>query len=488
MPVDMIQVSGQDNYSLRTLPATYTPPVTRTIRFEKKKSSPKATVTFSTKDALVLAGTFLLMLGAVGLLFILHPHFEQIRMARLSTSWGIVLLIVSIALLAVRVGFLFYMLFLSLRYKSIKSVTDDLLPACTVVVPAYNEGELVWQTLMSLANSNYPVEKLQLIAIDDGSQDDTWAWMQKAKEALGDRLDIYQQPENRGKRHALYRGFKLAIGEVLITVDSDSVVSEDTLRNMASPFVVNEQCGAVAGNVRVLNDKKALIPRMLNVSFAFSFEFIRSAQSVLGSVFCTPGALSAYRKDAVMTCLDQWLNQTFMGKPSTIGEDRAMTNMILKQGFKVLFQRNAQVYTNIPEKYNKLYKMFIRWERSNVRESIEMSRFAFGNFRPGAKGGTRFLLLNQWMKLLLSYPMTLMMLLFAVMQPLLFFSSAISGIFVFSSIQAFFYSRRYDRSESFWAYTYGIFHTFSLFWITPYAIATAGRAGWLTRSLAMKKK
>src|SRR5690606_29300567 len=156
------------------------------------------------------------------------------------------------------------------------------------------------------------------------SKDDTWYWMKKAKEQLGDRISIYQQPQNKGKRHALYRGFNLGKGEVFVTIDSDSIINTDTLRNLVSPFVVNEKCGAVAGNVRVLNNQKAIIPRMLNVSFVFSFEFIRSAQSQLGSVLCTPGALAAYRRNAVMACLDQWMNQTFMGQPSDIGEDRAM--------------------------------------------------------------------------------------------------------------------------------------------------------------------
>src|SRR5699024_7229423 len=143
----------------------------------------------------------------------------------------------------------------------------------------------------SLVQSDYPKDKLQIISIDDGSQDDTWRWMWKAKTEFGDRVAIYQQPKNKGKRQALYRGFHLATGAVFITVDSDSIVEKDTLRQMASPFVADENCGAVAGNVRVLNRKKALIPRMLDVSFAFSFEFIRSAQSSLGFVFCTPGAL-----------------------------------------------------------------------------------------------------------------------------------------------------------------------------------------------------
>src|SRR5690606_24226912 len=120
--------------------------------------------------------------------------------------------------------------------------TDEELPTCTVIVPAYNEGELVWHTLKSLANSDYPKEKLQLLAIDDGSKDDTWQWMLKAKQLLGDRVTIFQQPENRGKRQALYRGFQIGTGEIFVTVDSDSIVKTNTLRNLVSPFVVNPDC------------------------------------------------------------------------------------------------------------------------------------------------------------------------------------------------------------------------------------------------------
>ena len=336
---------------------------------------------------------------------------------------------------------------------------------------------------MSLAKSDYPQEKIQLLAIDDGSKDNTWSWMQKAKAELGDRVIILQQPKNQGKRHALYRGFNLGTGEVFVTVDSDSLVREDTLRQMMSPFVVNADCGAVAGNVRVLNNEYAMIPKMLNVSFTFSFEFIRSAQSTLGSVLCTPGALSAYRKDAVMACLNDWINQTFMGELSDIGEDRAMTNMILKQGYKVKFQRNAYVHTNTPEEYKNLYKMFIRWERSNVRENIMMSKFAFTNFREGPKLGTRLFLLNQWLKVIMAYPLLLLMLFLIATHPILFVSSTLVSILILSSIQAFFFAKRNRNNmwESLWSYPYSIFYAFSLFWITPYAIATASKRGWLTR-------
>ncbi len=434
-------------------------------------------------DYLVVATTFLLMLGAVAFIVVFQPEIEKLHFERMKTWWGAAINYIAVGLMVLQLSFLAYLIVLYIRYKAVKPVSDELLPSCTVIVPAYNEGKLVYETLMSLADSDYPAEKLQIFSIDDGSKDDTWQWMQKAKAVLGDRLTILQQPKNMGKRHALYRGFKEGTGSVFVTVDSDSVVKEDTLRNLVSPFAVNDKCGAVAGNVRVLNKEKGLIPKMLNVSFVFSFEFVRSAQSKLGSVLCTPGALAAYRRDAVMNCLEDWMNQTFMGQPSDIGEDRAITNMILKQGLHVLFQKNAYVYTNIPERYKSLYKMFVRWERSNVRENIMMGKFAFTKFRSESTLGPRILLTMQWVKVVMAYPLLLLLLSFVFTHPLLFVCTSLVGILIFSSIQMFFYAKKYNLAEAFLAYTYSIFYMFTLFWITPYAIATASRRGWLTRDL-----
>ena len=97
----------------------------------------------------------------------------------------------------------------------------------------------------------------------------------------------------------------------------------------------------------------------------------------IGFVLCTPGALSAYRKKAIEPILEHWLHQKFAGQDATIGEDRAMTNLILAQGYHVNFQKKAIVYTNTPITYHTLHKMFTRWSRSNVRETIMMNKFIF---------------------------------------------------------------------------------------------------------------
>ncbi|WP_084273423.1 glycosyltransferase [Maribacter antarcticus] len=442
------------------------------------------TVFFETANAwgvFVLGSTLVLMLGSAYLVFILQNDFTQFRLDRKSSTFGFIFIAIASGLFLYKALFFLYTLVRYFMYKAISSVSDEELPTVTVIVPAYNEGKQVWATLISLAESDFPQEKLQLLSIDDGSKDDTWKWMQEAKKQLGDRVSICQQPKNMGKRHALYRGFNEGTGAVFVTVDSDSIVKKDTLRNLVSPFVTNTKCGAVAGNIRVLNNERALLPKMLDVSFVLSFEFVRSAESSLNSVLCTPGALAAYRSEAVFACLPQWINQTFMGQASDIGEDRAMTNMILKQGYHVLFQRNAYAYTNVPEEYTGLYKMFIRWGRSNVRENIEMSKYVFMNFRKGSKIGTRLLFFSQATKIIMSYPFMLFMFFFVLSHPLLFLSSTFVSILVLSTFPVIFYAKRYSFSEAFWAYSYSILFTFGLFWITPYAIATANRRGWLTR-------
>ena len=438
-------------------------------------------------NKIVLFSTFLLMILGVYFLSVFYGDFEKLNADRMSSTIGLTFIFLATTLMAFKVSFFIYKAYNYFKYKSIASVSDKELPTCTVIVPAYNEGKQVWDTLMSLANSNYPKHKIQIISIDDGSKDDTWDWMLDAKNKLGDRLEIYQQAENQGKRHALYRGFNLGTGDIYVTVDSDSIVTEDTLRNLVSPYIKDENCGAVAGNIRVLNNKKEILPKMLDVSFVMSFEFVRSAESNLNSVLCTPGALAAYKSTAVHECLPEWINQTFMGQPSDIGEDRAMTNMILKQGKHVLFQKNAVAYTNVPEQYLGLYKMFIRWGRSNVRENLEMAKYVFTNFRAKGKSGTRILFISQFIKIIMSYPLLFSMLFFVLVHPLLFLGSTLVSILVISTFSVLFFASQYKTTQGFWAYSYSILFTFGLFWITPYAIVTANRRGWLTRGLPEKK-
>ena len=396
-------------------------------------------------------------------------------------------LVFSLILLAGNLFYFAWQIVLAFHYRAYEEVTDEELPACAVVVPAYNEGKQVLLTLRSLLKSDYPPEKMEIIAVNDGSCDDTWKWITAAVKSSGGRIRALNLTSNGGKRNALYQGFRSTEAEIVVTIDSDSIVLPDTVRKIVSPLVREERIGGVAGNIRVLNNS-GVIPRMLDVNFVFSFEFLRSAQSMVHSVFCTPGALSAYRRSVIMPFMPEWVNQKFMGRPANIGEDRAISNIILREGHQVVFQKSALVYTEVPKDYAGLCRMFLRWSRSNVRENLEMFTFAFRRIDFADED-----LLGMQINLVMQTLWTLTPMLFVgstlyclAVSPLAFLYASVMATLIWSTLPAFVYASKYSKKEALWSYVYGVFNFLSLSWIGPYSILTIHRSGWLTRAKPKK--
>lgn len=416
-----------------------------------------------------------------------RDQIENVLARLTGLEWGVAYLAVARFLFLINIAALIWRLGLVLFYRPARSCTDEELPTCTVVIPAYNEGRHVAETIDSVAASNYPTDKLQIIAVDDGSADDTWQWIQRAAARHAHLVTPLRLKRNSGKRKALYEGFIRSSADILVTIDSDSLIEKNTLRNLLSPFVTQANVGAVAGNVRVLNRQQGLIPKMLDVSFAFSFDFIRASQSQVDSVLCTPGALSAYRRDAVMKVLRAWMNQRFFGRKSNIGEDRAMTNLILKQGFAVKFQSNAVVFTQVPVRYKGLCKMFLRWARSNIRETVEMARFVFTRFRQN-RLGAQLNFLHSTSTLFGATFMVFGTLLCILWEPQVFLAQILFGAELMAAIPGVFYALKYRSSNALWAFAYSLFWLAGLAWISPYALLTVGNNNWLTRSLPAAKQ
>lgn len=367
-------------------------------------------------------------------------------------------------------------------YRPVPGLPDERLPEITVIVPAYNEGRQVYETIKSIAASDYPIEKLHVVTVDDGSRDDTWSWMKRAAAHYGSPgrlITTVRCAQNRGKRAALYEGFARVRGSVVVTIDSDSEIRPDTLRNLVSPFVVDARVGAVAGNVRVLKGSH-FIARMLDVSFTHAFEFMRASESVIDTVTCCPGALSAFRRSLVDRHKDAWLRQTFLGKPAAIGEDRAMTNLVLRSGYLVRFQSNAVVYTEVPRRLPQLARMYLRWARSNVRETLSLAGFAFTHFRDSSALGARVDLvwsIAQTLLGTLSYPALVLL---AVMRPSALGWVALACLLGGAFPAAVFALTRGGKRAC-WAFPYALYSAALLSWITPYAVLTARRSAWLTR-------
>ncbi|HET6343458.1 MAG TPA: glycosyltransferase family 2 protein, partial [Myxococcota bacterium] len=275
-----------------------------------------------------------------------------------------------------------YVLFQSAMWVKYEPVAPDDAPwpTLTVIIPAYNEGPMVERSIRSVVQADYPLDKLEVMVVDDGSRDDTYFHMLHLRRDHPGAVTLHRFKGNKGKRAALVQGFRAARGEIVLTLDSDSEVEPQTLKAMVMPFKREACVGAVAGRVRVLN-RTTLLGNMLDVQFTIAFDFVRAGQSSIRTVMCCPGALSAFRRDVILPHLDGWSRQTFLGRSVSHGEDQALTNIVLRSGYDTVYQSNAVVLTLVPQTYRQLTRMLTRWDRSYIVEGFSFGRFMLTGYR-----------------------------------------------------------------------------------------------------------
>ena len=370
-----------------------------------------------------------------------------------------------------------------LRYRpfqlSERDGTETEWPLLTVVIPAFNEGPMVERSIRSVARALYPKDRLEIIVVDDGSRDDTFFHMQHLRREFPELVRLVRFAGNRGKRAALEAGFRAATGEIVVTIDSDSEVGPRTLREMATPFLVDSRVGAVAGRVAVLN-RDSLISRMLEVQYALAFDFGRAAQSVYRAVACCPGALSAFRTSVILPHLAEWTNQRFLGRPVGHGEDQALTNIVLRSGYDTVYQRTAVIHTLAPTTYGQLSRMFLRWDRSYIVEGFSFAKFMFTRYREHHRvlPVVSFVASNLRLVLLFWGLFQVPLLLSQDTRSLVHGAIALGVGALFSAA----YYLRFERSLRFvYGLAYAVFSVLFLQWVLPWALITVREEGWGTR-------
>ncbi len=404
--------------------------------------------------------------------------FQPLWMAAEVHRWGHLIVRPSILVLSLGAALLTFRTIFWLRYRPFPSCSLAAAPSLTVVIPAYNEGAMVMHSIESAVKAFYPRERLEIFVVDDGSTDDTWSYIRKVAARYPGRVTTVRLPKNQGKRAALEVGFRRAHGEIVVTMDSDSVIDPDALLAIAGPFR-DPRVGAVSGKVTVYNRKAGIIPRMLHVQFVLSFDLMRAVESSYGTVYCCPGALTAYRTSVVRQVLDGWMTQMFLGSPCTYGEDRAITNLILAAGYNTVYQRSAHVHTMGPENYRQLCRMFLRWDRSYIREELHFLRIVWRRpLRSRVIALCDRLITN--LRHLVNYASLMLVATLVAGKPVIILRvlAAIGLVAVFNMI----YYLRAERSRDFlYGICYSYFAFFGLSWILPYSAFTLRSRSWLTR-------
>jgi hyaluronan synthase len=264
---------------------------------------------------------------------------------------------------------------LSINYKT---VPVDLAyePTVSIVLAAFNESlDVLKQVVQSAQKTNYPKNKKQIIVVDDGSTNN--AVQELSKFVDPDEVKIIVLEKNKGNKFARMEGVKVANGEILVFVDSDTFLEKDSVLNIVAPFK-NLKVGSVSGHLNVQNWSKNLLTKFQEVWYFIGFRVYRGAESEMGMVSCCAGAFSAHRRKAITSeLIQELLYGKFMGLEVTAGVDRAITNLILKQGYDALYQTNAVAQTLVPETSKTFLKQQVRWTKSWIRETFYMMTFAY---------------------------------------------------------------------------------------------------------------
>jgi hyaluronan synthase len=264
---------------------------------------------------------------------------------------------------------------LSVNYKTVK-VDPTYQPKVSIVLAVFNEPlEILKQVVDSTLKTNYPKDKKEIIIVDDGSANDSVKQLSKMVDPKEVKIIMFE--ENRGNKFARMEGIRAATGEIMVFLDSDTVLEENAILNVVAPFK-NPEVGSVSGHLTVQNWSKNILTKFQEVWYFIGFRVYRGAESEIGMVSCCAGAFSAHRRSAITPEVEkEWLYGKFMGLEVTAGVDRAITNLIIKEGYEAVYQMDAVAQTTVPDTTRKFLKQQVRWSKSWIRETLYMMTFAY---------------------------------------------------------------------------------------------------------------
>ena len=368
-------------------------------------------------------------------------------------------------------------------YRPVK-IDPDFTPGVSIIIPCFNEEEWIQRTILSCINQNYPADKLEVIVVDDKSSDKSVEKisqliedLEKSEEEgfrIKERVTYIVQPQNSGKREALATGLRKAQHEYVIFVDSDSFLEPYAVRNLVQPFKDPKMAG-VTGRTDVANTYTNALTRLQSVRYYIAFRIMKAAESYFHCVTCLSGPLSCYKKELVEENLDKWLNQTFLGQKATFGDDRSLTNIMLRH-YRTYYQDTAICSTIVPNNHKVFLKQQMRWKRSWLRESFTAGTFIWKKEPFAAVFFYIGLFVPILAPLIVIYNLIYVPLTNYVF-PTTFIVGMIMMAMMMSSAQLFL------RKSSTWLYgfLFCLYYEMVLLWQMPVAILTFWKSTWGTR-------
>jgi cellulose synthase/poly-beta-1,6-N-acetylglucosamine synthase-like glycosyltransferase len=359
-------------------------------------------------------------------------------------------------------------------------------PTVSVIIPCFNEGRVVYDTIESVVHSDYPAEKLEVIAVDDCSRDDSYVWIKKAA-ADFPNVFAHQTPVNSGgKDGATMYGFRRSVGDVILLTDSDTLFDADTVKELVV-CLSDPTIGAAAGSVRVRNQNQSLIAAFQAYTYFIVFELTKTAQSFMRTVACCSGAMLTIRRHLLVEIQKELEERHWFGIPVHDGEDRFITHRVILKGWGTYTNPAAKCWTAAPATFTEYFKQQLRWRRTGLRDFFFTVRTLHRHLdlHPGAIYGYLIQPLATFIPLIAGF--------YAAMSGELLEVSIVGLVsFFLSAVIAAFFLNKYDPEHAIktpiklalcatlWA--------LNTVFLTILAMFTLDQAGWVTRDQKPKEE
>lgn len=263
-------------------------------------------------------------------------------------------------------------------------------PLVSVIIPGKNEGKHIYKLVKSLREQSYT--NLEIIVVDDGSDDDT-PMIGRDMEKNG-FIDLFIRNEFRGgKASAANLALRFTKGKFIVHLDADCSYNFDAIEKIIIPFYEDDRIGGVGGNVMVRNYKTSLVTTLQAIEYYDTISIGRVVASHLGIYRIISGAFGAFRADAM---------EKIQGWDIGPGLDGDISVKIRKIGYKVKFANQAVCLTSVPDTFKKLMKQRLRWDKSLIRFRVRKHKdvfypnqhFRFSNFFSFLENITYNIILN----------------------------------------------------------------------------------------------
>jgi hyaluronan synthase len=281
------------------------------------------------------------------------------------------ILVCLVLVLCLLISIVKYTLALILKWSVPKAVVKkdySYQPTVSVLMPCFNEGKTVYETIESISKSNYPNEKFEVIAQDDCSVDDSYEWMLKAQRDFTNiRVRVGRNSVNSGKARSVCNALQLSTADMVISIDSDCIFHPDAIRELAACFS-EPKIGSVGGRVGVRNPNESVITAIQTFIYYAAFQVYKVPENWTRSVGCISGCLFAIRRELLLEIEPKIRGRHWFGIPVNQGEDRFLTHHTLLRGYGTYINNDALCWTTVPSTLSNLFKQQLRWRRSIIRD------------------------------------------------------------------------------------------------------------------------